>query len=233
MHLFYAPDLDDNIYELSEEESKHCIKVLRLKKNDYIHLTDGRGNLFKARIIVDKPDKCRVEVTETQREYEKRPFHLHIGIAPTKNDKRFEWFLEKCTEIGVDEITPLLCFHSERKYLKTERSNRVITSAMKQSLKAFHPVLHEMVSFSKFVSSQQSGKKYIAYPEMDKIHHVKHLYTTGSNVTILIGPEGDFSPQEFQHAKENGFVPVSLGRSRLRSETAGIVACSIFNLMNE
>jgi len=233
MHLFYSPDLTDNRYELSQEDSRHCIRVLRLKKNDLIHLTDGKGSLYKARIIKDDPKGCMVEVVEKTSEYGKRPYYIHIAIAPTKNIKRFEWFLEKCTEIGIDEITPLICFHSERKHLKTERSKRIITSALKQSLKTYHPVLNEITNYNEFVNKPFEGSKFIAHCESKQTQHLKHLYSAGEDVTLIIGPEGDFSEKEIRKAETCNFIPASLGQSRLRTETAGIVACSIVNLLNE
>ena len=233
MHLFYSPDLTDNRYELSQEDSRHCIRVLRLKKNDFIHLTDGKGSLYKARIIKDDPKGCMVEVVEKTSEYGKRPYYIHIAIAPTKNIKRFEWFLEKCTEIGIDEITPLICFHSERKHLKTERSKRIITSALKQSLKTYHPVLNEITNYNEFVNKPFEGSKFIAHCESKQTQHLKHLYSAGEDVTLIIGPEGDFSEKEIRKAETCNFIPASLGQSRLRTETAGIVACSIVNLLNE
>lgn len=233
MHLFYSPDLKDDHYELSQDDSKHCIKVLRLKKGDLVYLTDGKGTLYKARIIHDDLRSCRVEVVEKQYDYGKRPFYLHIAIAPTKNIKRFEWFLEKSTEIGIDEITPLICFHSERRQLKTDRSNRIITAAIKQSLKTYHPVLNEVVHYNEFVESGIPGEKFIAYFDQGYSKHFKNQYVFGKDATIVIGPEGDFSQQELDKAMYSGFNPVSLGKSRLRTETAGVVATSIINLLNE
>ncbi|MCF8336331.1 MAG: RNA methyltransferase, partial [Bacteroidales bacterium] len=163
----------------------------------------------------------------------KRPFYLHIAIAPPKNIKRFEWFLEKSTEIGIDEITPLICFHSERRQLKTERSNRIITSALKQSLKTYHPVLNEMVPFEEFFNNPFQGSRFIAYCGSGHPGHLKNLYSAGSDFTLIIGPEGDFNEKELTKAEAYGFNPVSLGSSRLRTETAGIVACHIINLLNE
>ncbi|MFP4620462.1 MAG: 16S rRNA (uracil(1498)-N(3))-methyltransferase [Bacteroidales bacterium] len=233
MHLFYSPDLKERSYLLSPEDSRHCIKVLRLKKGDHIHLTDGRGGLYKARILEEDARNCKVEVVEKLHGYEERPFYLHIAIAPTKNIKRFEWFLEKSTEIGVDEITPLVCFHSERRQLKGERSKRIITSALKQSLKTYHPTLNEMVNYSEFFYSSFRGSKFIACCGNVYSGHLKNLYSAGDDATIVIGPEGDFSEGEIKKAQANGFIPVSLGNSRLRTETAGIMACSIIKLLNE
>lgn len=233
MHLFYTPDINSNTYSLNEAESKHCIKVLRLSIDDIIYLIDGKGSFHTAKIIDAYPKKCTVEITNTIKEYDKRDFHLHIAIAPTKNTDRFEWFLEKATEIGIDEITPLLCQRSERKTIKPERLNKVITSAVKQSIKAYHPKLNEFTKFKDFISLNYIGDKYIAHcEELDK-KSLKREYSQKNGVLILIGPEGDFSPEEIDLAIKNNFTPVSLGNSRLRTETAGVVACHTINLLNE
>lgn len=233
MYLFYAPGLKDNQYQLPRDEARHCIKVLRLKLGDKIYLTDGKGNLFGARIIQDNPDLCRVQITEKQYGVGIRSFHLHIGIAPPKNIKRFEWFLEKATEIGIDEITPLNCFHSERRLLKLERGMKVIISAMKQSLKTCRPILHEMMNFQEFFHSKHQGLKYIACGNANPQDHIRTRYITGQDVTVLIGPEGDFSSEELNLASKHRFHPVHLGKRRLRTETAAMVACSIINLIND
>ncbi len=232
MHLFYTPDISSHIYTLDEQESKHCIKVLRLSKDDVIHLTDGKGNLFESRIIQDNPKKCIVEVTDVKKEVGKRNFVLHLAVAPTKNIARFEWFLEKATEIGIDEITPVICDHSERKIVKPERLNKVITAAVKQSLKAYHPKLNETVRFKDFVGSDFKGQKFIAYISEEFNKSLKDLYIPGSDVVIMIGPEGDFSDKEVKSAMKNGFKPISLGKSRLRTETAALVACHSVELLN-
>lgn len=231
MHLFYSPDIKSNQYTLPEEESKHCIKVLRLKKGDIIHLSDGIGNLFETVIAEDHPKRCLLEVINVLNEYGKKDFKVHMAVAPTKNINRFEWFLEKATEIGVDEITPLICEHSERKIIKPERLKKVITAAMKQSLKAYHPVLNETIIFKKLIKQYKNG--YIAYCSDEFRDHLKSVYQKGEDALILIGPEGDFSTQEVEMAIEAGFKPVSLGSSRLRTETAAIAACHIINLRNE
>ena len=232
MHLFYTPEISSHIYTLEEQESKHCIRVLRLKKGDIIHLTDGKGNLFESKIIQDNPKKCIVEVTDVQKEVGKRDFKLHIAIAPTKNIARTEWFAEKATEIGIEDITPVICDHSERKIVKTDRLNKVITAAMKQSLKAYHPKLNETVRFKDFIKNNPEGQRFIAYI-CDKYNEtLKDLYTPGSDVTILIGPEGDFSEREVELAIESGFKPISLGKSRLRTETAALVACHSVEILN-
>ena len=249
MHFFYTPDLSSDTYTLDEQESRHCTKVLRLQKGDVIFLADGKGNLHKAEIIDPAPKNCSVKIIDSIKEYGKRNFHLHIAIAPPKNTERFEWFLEKATEMGIDEITPLICQHSERSSVKTERLNKVLISAVKQSLKAYLPRLNEPIMFSKFISGQVStpggtsfnGQKFIAHckfsepfeKKAQETSHLKNSYQRSSDALILIGPEGDFSNDELILAKEKGFQEISLGNSRLRTETAGIAACSIVNAANE
>nr|WP_320119125.1 16S rRNA (uracil(1498)-N(3))-methyltransferase [uncultured Marinifilum sp.] len=232
MNLFYTPDIQNQYYQLNEVESKHCIRVLRLQVDDTIHLIDGKGNLYIAKIIDAHPKRCTVECIETHTEFGKLDYNLHIAIAPTKNIDRTEWFLEKCTEIGISEFTPLLCTHSERKVVKHERLFKVVTSAVKQSLKAYHPVLNKLTKFSDLVSSKFDGDKYIAHCYPGEKTHLKQLCQAKSKCLILIGPEGDFSQEEVELAKANGFKEISLGDSRLRTETAGVVACNIVNLSN-
>lgn len=232
MHLFYTPDIQDKFYQLNAEESRHCIKVLRLKENDIIHLIDGKGTLFTAKIIDAHQKHCTIECIEIQNNFGKLDYQLHIALAPTKNIDRTEWFLEKCTEIGIDEFTPLLCDHSERKIIKHPRLFKVITSAVKQSLKAFHPKLNELTKFNQLVTADFKGEKYIAHCYEGEKPHLKTLCKPNAKCLILIGPEGDFSPKEVALAKQNGFKEISLGNSRLRTETAGVVACNIVNLSN-
>jgi 16S rRNA (uracil1498-N3)-methyltransferase len=233
MNLFYAPFIEGNNFTLDEEESRHCIRTLRLAKDDTLHLTDGKGNLFETTIRDPHPKRCTVEVISVQKDYQKRDVKLHIAIAPTKNTARFEWFLEKATEIGIDEITPLICQHSERVQVRVERLEKVLIAAMKQSLKAYLPVLHEPVKFDHFVALPFDGQKFIASCETDLTHKLALQYRKGTNALILIGPEGDFSKEEIVLAEKSGFLPISLGKSRLRTETAGIVACHTINLLNE
>ncbi len=232
MHLFYCSDITTENYTLNEEESKHCIRVLRLKIGDMIHITDGTGNLHKTELIDDHPKRCSVKIVETQKEYGKKSYSIHMAVAPTKNINRYEWFLEKATEIGIDEITPIICEHSERKEVKINRLERVILAALKQSLKAYLPKLSEPSKFNQFVNQPFDGQKFIAYCE-GKPKLLKNLYTPNSNALILIGPEGDFSPQEVEQAIAAGFTPVSLGNSRLRTETAAVAACHTINLLND
>jgi 16S rRNA (uracil1498-N3)-methyltransferase len=231
LQLFYAPGIAGDIHTLDEEESRHCSRVLRLGRGDIIYLTDGRGSLFEAEII-STGKACQVRITGTRQSTDsQRPYRLHIAIAPTKNIDRFEWFLEKATEIGIDEITPLICEHSERRQMRLDRLEKVITSAMKQSLKFWHPVLHEPVDFSKFTGNKIDGDKFIAFIT-EGAPLLQHISKKGNDTTILIGPEGDFSPAEVEMAKIAGYSVVSLGNSRLRTETAGIVACHTICLMN-
>lgn len=240
MHIFYAPDItDSNEYTLNEEESKHCIRVLRLKQGDTVQIIDGKGGQFTAKIKNGLNKKCTVEITGTKKNVGKSNFHLHIAIAPTKNIERFEWFLEKATEIGIDEITPLLCEHSERTVIKTERLNKVLVAAMKQSFKAYLPKLNEAKKFSDFIQQSFDGQKFISHCHLvrynekeNKNHYLKNIYSAGNDTIILIGPEGDFSQQEVKMATDKGYKDAILSDSRLRTETAGIVACHLINFMN-
>lgn len=233
MHIFYTPDLSGNTYTLNETESKHCVRVLRLEQGDEITLVDGRGGMFRAGITEPNPKRCAVKVIESQLDYGHRNFSVHIGIAPTKNIERVEWFLEKATEIGIDRITPIICRFSERKEIKSDRLEKVMISAMKQSLKAYLPQLAPLTKFSDFISQPFEGQKFIAHCDDQHRDLLSKMITPNKNYLILIGPEGDFSSEEIEHAIKAGFHPVSLGDSRLRTETAGVVACHTFNLMNE
>ncbi|MFA4863275.1 MAG: 16S rRNA (uracil(1498)-N(3))-methyltransferase, partial [Bacteroidales bacterium] len=224
MNLFYTPDITDGLYSLNEEESRHCRMVLRLREGDIVNLTDGKGTLFEARIMDARSRQVTVEVISRQDGYGRRNYRLHIAVAPTKNIDRFEWFLEKATEIGVDEITPLICDHSERRQLRTDRLEKVITAAVKQSLKAYHPKLNEPEPLGKFLENPHPGDKYMAYITSGA-PLLKQLYQKGADAVILIGPEGDFSPAEVEAAIKCGYQVISLGESRLRTETAAVVAC--------
>ena len=233
MQLFYLPNLSGSEIILDETESKHAIRVLRLQNGNRVQVIDGAGGFYKAQITDANPKKCRLKIVESQKEFGKKDFHLHIAIAPTKNIERFEWFLEKATEIGIDEITPLLTSHSERKTINPDRLEKILISAMKQSLKAYLPKLNNLTTFKELIISNKTENKYIAYCDEIQKTHLKDLIIKGNDILILIGPEGDFSPDEIQLAIENSFSLVSLGTARLRTETAGIVACHIVNLANE
>ncbi|MEE4287057.1 MAG: 16S rRNA (uracil(1498)-N(3))-methyltransferase [Mariniphaga sp.] len=233
MQLFYVPNVAENEIVLDETESKHAIRVLRLNVGDKIQVVNGKGGFFLAEITQPHPKKCKLSILESHTEFGKRRFNLHMAIAPTKNIDRFEWFLEKATEIGIDEITPVLCEHSERKTIKPDRLEKILVSAMKQSLKAYLPKLNPMVSFNEFLIKNEGEQKYIAHCNEGEKEHLQNEVEKEKSVTILIGPEGDFSPEEVEQAKKNGFCEISLGSSRLRTETAAIVACHIVNLVNE
>lgn len=233
MQLFYVPNISGAEVVLDETESKHAVRVLRLQSGNQVQIIDGKGGLFEAEIIDANQKKCRLSIVKSTFDFGKKDFYLHIAIAPTKNNDRFEWFLEKATEIGIDEITPLLTSHSERKIINNERFEKILVSAMKQSLKAYLPKLNNLTSIKELVTNNKTENRFIAYCDDIQKTHLKDLAEKGKDALILIGPEGDFSPEEIQMAIENGFKVVSLGEARLRNETAGIVACHIVNLANE
>lgn len=233
MNIFYTPDIDGTSYTLNEEESKHCVRVLRMAAGERIHLVDGVGGFYIATIVDANPKRCSVEVVEKHECYGKRPYFLHVALAPTKLIDRYEWFLEKATEIGIDEITPLESFHSERRTVKHERSEKVVTAAVKQSVKAYHPVVNEVTAFKDIVKRPFDGKKLIAHCNPGDKVLLKKAIEPCDRVLILIGPEGDFSVEEVELAKQHGFVEISLGESRLRTETAGVIACSTVCFVNQ
>ena len=232
MHVFYTPDISTDQYTLNEEESRHCSKVLRLVIGDEIYLIDGKGGFYKAQIKEVNKKHVQLQITEKQTEYGKRNHHLHIAIAPTKNIDRLEWFLEKATEIGIDEITPIICDRSERKIVKEERLEKVITSAVKQSLTAYHPKLNELISFADFMKKPSSAHKMIAHCMDGEKVFINQLAQIHQSYLILIGPEGDFTPSELEIALQNGYKPVTLGNTRLRTETAALAACFEANYLN-
>ena len=234
MQLYYTPDISGNIYTLNKEESRHCTKVMRMNCGDIIHLSDGRGCLYEARIIDANPQACCVEIESVEENYEQRGYHLTIALAPTKNIDRTEWFLEKATEIGLDRYIPLECKHSERKTINLDRCNRVVVSALKQSIKAYIPEITPITKFSDLVSQHFDGDKFIAHcQESDEKRLLRDACTKGSNTLILIGPEGDFSSSEIALAHQYGFKDISLGTARLRTETAGLAACHTIALINQ
>ncbi len=236
MQLFYSPDIDlkTQNFTFSKEESRHIIRVLRKKEGDLLHITNGKGYLITAEISHANEKKCLIHIISFEKQQKKWDCYLHIAIAPTKMNDRFEWFLEKATEIGIDEITPIICDNSERKILKTARMKKVLVSAMKQSLKFELPKLNEPVKFSEIIQLNSANIKLIAHCEdPDKKNTIKNLVNPNKNILILIGPEGDFSTKEIGTALHHQFIPLSLGASRLRTETAGIVACSSISVINE
>jgi 16S rRNA (uracil1498-N3)-methyltransferase len=233
MHVFYTPDITSADYILNEEESRHCMKVLRLSIGDVVHLIDGKGGLYEAEIVLESKRNVTLHVLHTTTEYQKRNHSLHIAVAPTKNIDRLEWFLEKATEIGIDQITPVICERSERKIVKEDRLNKVITSAVKQSLQAYHPELHEAVSFKEFITKQTADYKMIAHcVDGEPRNFISQITEPGKSYLILIGPEGDFTPNEIELALQNDFKPLTLGNTRLRTETAALAACFEVNYLN-
>ena len=234
MQIFYAPDISGTDYTLDEKESGHCIKVLRMKSGTRVQVIDGKGNLYEAVIVNPDPRKCSLAVTGVFRDFEKRDYRLHIAISPLKNYERFEWFVEKSVEIGVDEITPLICSNTEKPGIKRERINNLIISAMKQSLKSTITVLNEPCKFHDFIGKIYAGSCMIAHCNNDSARsRIGEVYSKGNDSVLIIGPEGDFSRDEINAAVEKGFLPVHLGQSRLRSETAGIAACYSICYINQ
>ncbi len=227
MQLFYDSNINTEItsHTFSREESKHIVKVLRKKENDILHITNGKGWLFDVQITLATPNKCIAMVKESNY-FEPSSLKIHLAVAPTKMNDRYEWFLEKATEIGITQITPIFCDHSERKTIKKERFEKIIQSAAKQSLQYHFPVINEAISFKDFITSSFSSETYIAHcDDLEKISLKKRLSnTTSSDFLLLIGPEGDFSSQEIELAISKNFLPISLGETRLRTETAAIVA---------
>lgn len=231
MHVFYTPDID-TCPELPEEEAGHCLRVLRLGVGDEVMLTDGKGFFYKAVISAATGKRCQVKVVEKIEQEKFWKGHLHLAMAPTKNMDRIEWFAEKATEIGFDELSFLNCRFSERKVIKTERIEKIVVSAMKQSLKARKPIVNEMTDFAKFMQRDFQGQKFIAHCYEGEKLLLKEVLKPGEDALVLIGPEGDFSPEEVQKAEALGFQPISLGKSRLRTETAALVAVHMMNLFN-
>jgi 16S rRNA (uracil1498-N3)-methyltransferase len=224
--MFYSEIIENEICILSHDESKHCIGVLRHCTGDIVDVFNRSGEIYTAKIINDSQKECVLNIIAARPVY-KRPEFLHIAIAPTKNNDRFEWFIEKALEIGVEEITPLFCEHSERKVVKPDRIDKIIIAAMKQSLNLNFPVVNQPVEFKDFLSLRPETTKCIACCE-EKIITYAETISSGSPTLTMIGPEGDFSKQEMESAISKEFIPVSLGRNRLRTETAGVVSCAIF-----
>lgn len=234
MQLFYAPGIppEASEYQFDKEESRHISKVLRKKEGDLVHLTDGKGRLYYGTIGMASVKSCQVIIDKIE-EQPSRSYSLHMAVAPTKSNDRYEWFLEKATEIGIDEITPILCDHSERKIVKTDRFEKILQSAMKQSLSCYLPVLHEPVTFTEFLEKQHPVSSFIAHCYEGERYELKRRIQPDCATLILIGPEGDFSEEEVDMALKKGFMPVSLSDNRLRTETAAIVACHTVALFND
>jgi len=240
MYLFYAPDIEgvdvvNQRFCLSEEESGHCVRVLRYTRGDEILLTNGKGVTYNACITNPHPKHCEFEILKAEPQVKHHRGYIHIALAPTKNIERVEWFVEKCTEIGVDEITLLLCRFSERKQLRLDRLEKIVLSAAKQSLTPYIPRLNGLTEYNAFLTSVKEEHRYIAHCYKDEKRELKdellQITDTEPRMLVLIGPEGDFSTEEVEAALNNGFIPVGLGNSRLRTETAGIVACHTINLL--
>lgn len=234
MQLFYNPEISEDAenFYFDREESKHIIKVLRKKEGDNLFVTNGLGFLFKTEIILASDSKCQVKIVSSEKG-EALKYHLHLAVAPTKMNDRFEWFLEKATEIGVSEITPIICDHSERKIIKTDRFDKIIQSAMKQSLNYYLPKLNEPIAFKDFIKQENKGLNLIAHCEETYKKSLKEVVQPNQDATILIGPEGDFSEKEIKLALENNYLAVMLGNTRLRTETAAVVACHSLAFINE
>ncbi|MDO6759293.1 16S rRNA (uracil(1498)-N(3))-methyltransferase [Tamlana sp. 2_MG-2023] len=234
MQLFYNPEINETTTQLlfDKTESRHIVKVLRKTVGDILHITNGNGWLFTAEIALPNINKCAANIiSKTQQK--PRDFKLHLAVAPTKMNDRYEWFLEKATEIGIESITPIICDHSERKIVKTERFDRILQSAMKQSLNCYLPQLNAPINFKDFIEQDFSGELFIAHCEETNKKSLKQLLNPNTDVTILIGPEGDFSTKEIELALQNKFIPITLGETRLRTETAAIVACHSVTYTNE
>ncbi|MGB2685447.1 MAG: 16S rRNA (uracil(1498)-N(3))-methyltransferase [Olleya sp.] len=234
MQLFYNPDIapDTNQFSFPKDESRHIVKVLRKKTGDLLNITNGKGYLFEAELTIADQKNCVVNILNTTHQAPKN-YQLHLAVAPTKMNDRYEWFLEKATEIGVTSITPIICDHSERKVVKIERFDKIIQSAMKQSLSCYYPILNAPITFKDYINQNFDGDNYIAHCEETDKKSLKSQVLPNKKITILIGPEGDFSVKEIKMAIQNKFIPVTLGETRLRTETAAIVACHSIAFINE
>jgi len=235
MQLFYNATIteDTQQFTFDRTESRHIVRVLRKKIGDQLLITNGKGILFTSEITIADDKNCIANIISVVEKLKPWKYHLHIAIAPTKNIDRFEWFLEKATEIGVDEITPLLCERSERKNIKSERLEKIIESAMKQSLKFQLPKLNPLISFSEFINKDFESALFIAHCEKTDRKTLKSSLQPEQDVIILIGPEGDFSESEIEKAIHHNYAPITLGESRLRTETAGVVATNMISYINQ
>lgn len=234
MPVFYCEQADNKEFRLPEDESRHCIKVLRHKSGDIITVIDGKGLKKQARIVSDKPAKVICETISEIKTERSKGFYTHVAISPTKNMDRMEWFVEKSCELDIDEISFIFTEHSERKVLKTERLHKKAISALKQSGGRYRTMINEPVRLRDFLKLPFGDiQKFIAYVDPENLQSLKQRAAPDKNYLILIGPEGDFSKKEFDNCREKGFNAVSLGKKVLRTETAGLVACHSFNFIND
>ena len=238
MNLFYDPTLAldksgplPHLHLLADEESKHCTKVLRMRVGETVHITNGKGYLYTGKLCTLNPGACEIEIIKAEKQ-KPSGYSIHIAVAPVKNMGRFEWFLEKATEIGIAQITPLICDRSEKISVRTDRLNKILTAAMKQSLGVFHPRLNEPVSFGKFIEQTAASGKFIGWCETKDEPLLSKICLPEKDVVVLIGPEGDFTTDEVEQAKNAGYLPISLGKNRLRTETAALAACMAVHFAN-
>lgn len=234
MQVFYAPHISGDTHILDEKESRHIIRVLRMKKGTSVRLIDGKGKLYEGIITGTDQRKCVIKIVSVTENFEKRNYRLHIAISPLKNTERFEWFVEKSVEIGIDEITPLVCRNTEKPGIKADRNRNIIISAMKQSLKTRETILNEPCLFGDFLKRNTEGIVMLAHCS-DNVDRkgIAEVYKKGEPAVIMIGPEGDFSIEETDMAVKKGIIPVHLGNSRLRTETAGVAACHSVYFINQ
>ncbi|GAA4385592.1 16S rRNA (uracil(1498)-N(3))-methyltransferase [Hymenobacter koreensis] len=231
-HTFFAPDLSGSSYTLPEDESKHAVRVLRLREGDAVELLNGRGGVFQAEVAVAEAKRCQLRIVGEQ-QVPRRPYQVHVAVAPTKNLDRMEWLVEKATEIGVERLSFLRCARSERRDLKLDRLERIAVSALKQSGQAWLPQFDELTDFASFVRTVQPATAFIAHLAEGERTALAQVAATGTECCILIGPEGDFTPEEIELALGLGIRPVTLGNSRLRTETAALAACHTVHVVRE
>ncbi len=232
MHIFYEQNIQEDTITLNQEESRHCLRVLRMRPGQEAIIVDGKGTRCRA-VLQDAGSREAVFwVDAREHQVGKRPYHLHMAVAPTKHIDRFEWFLEKATECGIDEITPVICEKSERRVIKPQRLEKILVAAMKQSLRAFLPRLNAATPLEEFLQQPATAPRFIAHCGEGSKQHVANAYTPGSDVLFLVGPEGDFSDGEIEAAAAQGFTAISMGEHRLRTETAALALCVQVNSMN-
>tara|TARA_B100001996_G_scaffold360524_1_gene326583 strand:- start:540 stop:1253 length:714 start_codon:yes stop_codon:yes gene_type:complete len=236
MELFFSDNINNDIIILDLQESRHCTKVLRKSIGDTVNVVDGIGNFYKGQIILISKNNCEIRINEILNDYGKKKYYTHIAISPIKNHERLEWFIEKSVEIGIDEISFIRCSRTLRKNIKLDRINRIAVTAMKQTLKAKLPKINEVEGFSSFLNRANEGMKFICHLENNErknLFSFKDSIISSLHSCVLIGPEGDFTLDEISLSKKHNFIPISLGNSRLRTETAGIVSCNLINSIYE